>query len=861
MKDLLVKYWIEGVFLLITAALIICVILNSLLPVIFMAGLFLISIILWQPLFGFCMMVFFMPLENLTLLFPGFTLIKVIGVITFASWLIHLIPGKKIFKLNGFILLLVLYFLWSFLSVVWAVQPEQSLYRIVSMSQLLAMFVLGYNLVDNKKELYLILGSYLLGALFSSCLGIFNSYLYGFTIRADIGNMSNPNFYARVVGLGIVFSGYLIIVSKNKFARLFSLICCTTLPVAVLLSGSRGAWLALLLTPAAALFLCRKYIIKLMRKRIIIISLLIILLFTLTLGPSIISHLPPVIVQRMQTLTCISDQIDVSAGRLDIWSVGLEIVKDNWVWGVGLDNFPYAFTEYLPRVEGIFSDIGLNRDPHSIFLANLAELGIPGFLLFISLLVSMWRMGGRTEKLADSLLSELTVVFLVSAGLTSTDHCSKFFWFGMLIPSIVSRLYYFKDIDRGKSKAKVLFLSPIFPNRFNPNYGIFSFRLVQNLKSTGVPVTVVTPVPFAPPFLWFKKKWMDMGCIPWKECFDGVEIVYPRFFCLPGGRLHYWNILFMYLAVYPVIRTINNAGTFNVIHSYGVLPAGFAGQLIARKLNMVSVSTAIGSDINVLAQKSNRMIALTKSVLENTGQVVAVSKALALKASKLTGINRNVKVIYEGVDGGMFDASRMDRGQLKLKLGFSAGERLILFAGRLVREKGVYELIEAFSRVSGKFPEAVLVFVGTGKEKNALIDLVERKGLHERIVFAGEKPHEELVCWYTASEVVVLLSHYEGVPNVIKEAMSCCRPVIATRTGGIPELVVDGKSGILVEPGNVDEAVKALEKLLRNPELGVNMGIYARELLRQRQLDWKRTAEAYRQVYIQLIGGRNNRNA
>ncbi len=66
--------------------------------------------------------------------------------------------------------------------------------------------------------------------------------------------------------------------------------------------------------------------------------------------------------------------------------------------GVGLDNFPYAFTEYVPRVDGVLADIGLNRDPHNIFLANLAELGIPGLLLFISLLVAMWRMGGRIEK-------------------------------------------------------------------------------------------------------------------------------------------------------------------------------------------------------------------------------------------------------------------------------------------------------------------------------------------------------------------------------------------------------------------------------------------------------------------------------
>ncbi len=505
MRELLARYWIEGVFLLCTAALVVCVMLNSLIPAIAMAALLLISVILWQPLWGFCLMVFFIPLENVTLLLQGLTLSKLIGVVTFISWLLHLIFGKKVFKLNAFIVLLVLYCLWCFLSVVWAIQPEQSLSRSVSMNQLLFMVVLGYNLVDNRKELYLILGSFLLGAFLSSSLGIYNSYLNGFAIRADIGNMTKPNFFARVAGLGIIFSAYFIIVLRNKLIRLFSFIGCIILTVSVLLSGSRGAWLALLLVTAVVLYRSRKNIIKLMKKPIVLKIILVIIIFIITLSPLIINHAPPIIYQRLQTLAFTASPTDISAGRLDIWLVGLEIVKDNWAWGVGLDNFPYAFSEHLPRVDSIRADIGLNRDPHNVFLANLAELGLLGLLIFIALPVFLWRLGGRTEKLEDSLLSRATVVFLFIAGLTSTDHCSKYFWFGMLIPIIVSQFYNFKNNDRDKSLAKVIFLTAIFPNRFNPNYGIFSLRLVQHLKSIGVPVTVVAPVPYAPPFLWLKK--------------------------------------------------------------------------------------------------------------------------------------------------------------------------------------------------------------------------------------------------------------------------------------------------------------------------------------------------------------------
>lgn len=337
------------------------------------------------------------------------------------------------------------------------------------------------------------------------------------------------------------------------------------------------------------------------------------------------------------------------------------------------------------------------------------------------------------------------------------------------------------------------------------------------------------------------------------DCIEGIKVIYPRYFCLPGQKYIGLNIFFMYWSVYPVIKILHNKDKYKIIHAYGALPAGFAGQIAAKKLNLISICTAIGLDINVIAKKSAKMETLAKYVLENTGQVITVGKELALETNKLLISNKNIKVIYNGVDSQLFDTTTIDPVWPRKKLGFNQSKRIILFVGRLVREKGVYELIEVFTRVSQRNSETFLAIVGDGNEKESLMQLSERKGIREKIVFAGNISHKELVWWYAASEVVVLLSYYEGVPNVIKEAMSCGRVVVATRTVGISELVVDGQTGVLVEPGNVNEAVVALEKLLVYPELGKKMGICARKLICKKHLNWQETAKAYQEVYIELI--------
>jgi len=809
----------------------------------------------WRPLLGFCLLVLFIPLEDLTVLLPSMTLIKIIGVATFWGFLMQVLMGKKFIKFHSLMLVILAYLIWCALSVCWSIQPEQSVQRIVSLLQLLAMFVLGYNLVEEKQDLYYIIGSFIIGAFLAAGLGIYNGYIHEFNTRAVICNLQNPNFYARLLGIGILLGCYLIYAVRNKYIRTICVIACLAMFFAVLLSGSRGAWLAFFFSMAAGVWLFRGHLLKRLKLKHILVGTMVILLLTVALSSIFTDHLPSVIIKRAQTFSELTD--DRGTGRLDIWMVGLEITKHNLIKGVGIDNFPYAYREYFAETEGISQGIGMNKNPHNIFLATVAELGLPGLVLFITLYILLWRMGSQTQSFADGVLCKLLVVFMVVAGLTGAYHHSKLYWLVMMIPVILSRFGILQGRERqGSGIINIVFLSPIFPNQQSPNYGIFAFRLAQNLQQCGVSVVAIAPVPYAPVVLWWNKKWRQLSQVPLRETIEGVEVIHPRFLCLPGGKFDAINGTFMYWAIFPVVKLLHHKYKFDLMHSYSMIQAGYVGQLIASKLNLITVCTAIGDDVHVFPFKSNVLMARTKFVMTNAAGIVAVGEDLANKASRLIIDHKEIIVIYNGVDRIAYDTTGIDRSEAKLKLGYDYRDRIILFVGRLVRHKGVYELVNAFNQLSEHEPNLKLAIVGSGVEKESLMALVKEKGIGAKVTFWDEVPNKELVWWYAASELVALLSYFEGVPNVVKEAMSSGRPVVATETTGTKELVIEGKTGFLVTPGDVGGAAEALKKILSNADLAQEMGRNAREFIHEKWLDWKQTGRHYRQLYESLTRGK-----
>jgi len=152
---------------------------------------------------------------------------------------------------------------------------------------------------------------------------------------------------------------------------------------------------------------------------------------------------------------------------------------------------------------------------------------------------------------------------------------------------------------------------------------------------------------------------------------------------------------------------------------------------------------------------------------------------------------------------------------------------VLLSVAVLRRLKGLHHLVHAHAVLSRRFPNLHLHVVGDGPERDNLEREAERVGCGERVVFAGQRPDVREIM--QSADMFVLPTLFDALPTVIIEAMATGLPIIASRTGGIPEMIQDGENGLLVEPSNEDELIQACERLIRSPQLAARLGAAARE--------------------------------
>jgi glycosyltransferase involved in cell wall biosynthesis len=179
-----------------------------------------------------------------------------------------------------------------------------------------------------------------------------------------------------------------------------------------------------------------------------------------------------------------------------------------------------------------------------------------------------------------------------------------------------------------------------------------------------------------------------------------------------------------------------------------------------------------------------------------------------------------------------------------------------LFApGRLFREKGFTTLIEALRLVTKKVEGVELIVAGDGPEKKRLIRLAYNYGLEGKVRFLGRIPNRDMARFYSMSDIAMLASiHPEPLSRIPLEAMKCRKPIIATNTGGSPEVVMDGINGILVPPNDPVAMAEAILKLIRDVGLRRAMGRRGWEVLKRR-FDPDRLVDETLKVYESVISG------
>lgn len=272
--------------------------------------------------------------------------------------------------------------------------------------------------------------------------------------------------------------------------------------------------------------------------------------------------------------------------------------------------------------------------------------------------------------------------------------------------------------------------------------------------------------------------------------------------------------------------------------------ANLAGRIAGR---LAGIKTIV-SGIRVAEKRSRIRLWFDRWTNGFVHTNVCVSQAVADFSISESGLSpKKIIVIPNGVDVARFaGASPADL----TVLGIPPGSQVVLTIGRLDRQKGLATLIEAGAVVTSRFPKAHFLLVGDGPQKSELDHLIRDKGLVDRIHFAGWRPDvPELLA---AGAALVLSSLWEGLPNVILEAMAAGLPVVATRVEGTSELIIDGRTGLLVPPQSPHELASAIEKILSDPVQARSMGQSGRERALA-EFSWQKMVDRYCELYSTLL--------
>jgi len=176
----------------------------------------------------------------------------------------------------------------------------------------------------------------------------------------------------------------------------------------------------------------------------------------------------------------------------------------------------------------------------------------------------------------------------------------------------------------------------------------------------------------------------------------------------------------------------------------------------------------------------------------------------------------------------------------------------LLFVGKVEEHKGIKELFEAFRIVSTKIRNVTLTLLGEIKDNALVEDKIRQLKIKDCVNIIGRVPFEKTVGFFQSCDIFCLPSRFEAFGLSILQAMSCGKPIVTTRAGGVPEFVVDGKSGFLIPAENPNALASSILKLIKNPELRDEMGLYNRNLCRNKY-DWKKIVDQIEDLYAKAI--------
>lgn len=254
------------------------------------------------------------------------------------------------------------------------------------------------------------------------------------------------------------------------------------------------------------------------------------------------------------------------------------------------------------------------------------------------------------------------------------------------------------------------------------------------------------------------------------------------------------------------------------------------------------VTTLHGTDITVLGYDSSLKGAI-KYGIEKSDVVTAVSNSLAQETMDLIAPNKDIETIYNFIDEREY--TKKDPGNLKELLGIKPHEKVVIHVSNFRKVKHVPDIVESFKLIHKDVPSKLLL-VGDGPEKHPIMKSIKGTSIENDVLFLGKQ--ESLSELYAIADLMLLLSEKESFGLVLLEAMACGVPCIGTNVGGIPEVIINGENGYIVELGDCEKVAEYGMKILQNPTLHKQIVDRSQEIIQDR-FSSKSIVEQYEAMY------------
>lgn len=399
---------------------------------------------------------------------------------------------------------------------------------------------------------------------------------------------------------------------------------------------------------------------------------------------------------------------------------------------------------------------------------------------------------------------------------------------------------------------RVTLLCHVFPRAADDPLGAFLLHLSQalaQLEVNGERLSVHVVAPHAP----------GLATV---ENFDGVDVTRFRYAPAPYETLAYTGVMhervargisgkilfsLFTLSFFLSARSVTRRTRAQVIHAHWWLPGGIVGALVSKLTGVSLVITTHGTDVEQL-RRARWSVPLARFAFRQARAITCGSTYLRdqLVALNVAASDR-VRVIPMPVNP-LFGKAKRDEGRTGEDEGRTTNDESgefnprrpiepsnhpvfshqslalsLLTVSRLTAQKSLDTLLDAVALLRARGIDATLCVVGDGERRGALEEQATRLKIKDRVEFVGMLPQAELPRYYSACDVFVLPSVREGMGLVLAEALLCGAPVVATNSGGIPDLVRDGETGLLFPERDAPALADALEKLARDPTLAARL--------------------------------------